>query len=96
MSCYSMKYGKLKNMKTLTQHNLKWQTYFNEQINEGGSVIYVRENIEYKTKESPLLEGIIETCVVEIGNTIICSLYRTPSGCKNTAIEKLIDWNEKI
>ena len=62
----------------------------------GGSVIYVRENIEFKTKESPLQEGIIETCAVEIGNTIICSLYRPPSGCKNTAIEKLIDWVETI
>ena len=62
----------------------------------GGVIIYTRENINYKLIESPLQEGIIETCAIEIENTIICSLYRPPSGCKDTAVEKIIDWVETI
>ena len=62
----------------------------------GGSMIYIQNEIEFKQKESPYLEGVIESCAIEIDNTVICSLYRPPAGCKNTAIELLLDWIETL
>ena len=62
----------------------------------GGSMIYIQNEIEFKQKESPYLEGVIESCAIEINNTVICSLYRPPAGCKNTAIELLLDWVETL
>ena len=62
----------------------------------GGSMIYIRNEIEFKQIESPFLETLIETSAIEINNTVVCSLYRPPAGCKVTAIEKLLDWVETL
>jgi len=62
----------------------------------GGSLIYIKKNIKYKTIESPFEENLLETSAIIVDNTVFCSLYRPPSGNKNESIDKLIDWIESI
>ncbi len=56
----------------------------------GGSLIFVRDNIEFEKIVSPKIEGLIETCAINISGAYFVSLYRPPSGNKNEFIDSII------
>ncbi len=58
----------------------------------GGVIIFVRENIIAEKIDSPFINGVIETAAIKINNAIFTSLYRPPSGNKQTFVENLQDW----
>jgi hypothetical protein len=70
--------------------------YQRENVKGGGVIIFVRNSLKYQKIDSPLISGVIETTAITIGNTIITSLYRAPSGNKHTFTEALTNWVETL
>ena len=62
----------------------------------GGTLIFIRENIEFKKFVSPINDGIIETTSIIIDNNVFVALYRPPSGNKLQFTDELIDWIESL
>jgi len=60
----------------------------------GGAIVFVKSNLKAEKIDSPIIEGIIETASVKIGNNIFTSLYRPPSGNKQRFVEELSSWIE--
>jgi len=70
--------------------------YQRENTRGGGVIVFIRETVNFKLIESPIVEGIIESTSILINNLIITSVYRPPSGSKPEFTEKLIDWVETL
>jgi len=60
----------------------------------GGVVIFVRDTLKYSKKDSPVLNGVLESTSIILDKLVILSIYRPPSGDKNLFVEKLIEWIE--
>ena len=59
-------------------------------------IIFVRDTYKFSKYESPVVNGIIESTSIIVGNLILTSIYRPPSGNKNQFVEKLTEWIESI
>jgi len=83
----------VKDHEVLTLNNFKLVNLVQRDGRKGGGVaIFVRENIIVEKLDSPFITGIIETASIKINNTIFCSLYRPPSGNKQSFSDNLNDW----
>jgi hypothetical protein len=49
-------------------------SYQRENIKGGGVMIFIRNNLKFQKIYSPVINGVIETTAITIGNTIITSL----------------------
>jgi hypothetical protein len=70
--------------------------YQRENVKGGGVIIFVRNSLKFQKIDSPLISGVIETTAITIGNTIITSLYKPPSGNKHAFKEALSSWVETL
>jgi len=62
----------------------------------GGTLIFIRNNIEFDKYDAPFIEGVIESSAIIIKNMVIASIYRPPSGNKIEFIEQLSSWIESL
>ncbi len=58
----------------------------------GGVLIFIRNTLKFEKIDSPFVSGVIETTSIKIDNVIITSLYRAPSGNKQTFVDSLQEW----
>jgi len=63
-----------------------------EERRGGGVLIFVKSTLKYEKLNTPFIPGVIETTSVLIDNTIFTSIYRAPSGNKQTFVDSLQDW----